>query len=92
MIVKYDEYCGHYLLFIAGLNIDVSTKEGQLCSLTKFVNWATHAQPLDTEGATLEQAELVPRLREQPAENPLQTNLGAAIRAMRDEQGVELSL
>ena len=69
-IVKSDEYRGHHLLFIAGLNIDVSPKEGQLFPLTKFVPWAAYIQAPDGTGHTLEQAELVDLLREQSVDNP----------------------
>jgi len=91
-IVKSDEYRGHHLLFIAGLNIDVSPKEGQLFPLTKFVPWAAYIQTPDGDGHTLEQAELVARLREQPIDNPLQIDLEAAIQTMRAEQEIKLRL
>jgi len=91
-IVKSDEYHGHHLVFIAGLNIDVSPKEGQLFPLTKFVPWAAYIQEPDGKGYVLEQAELVQRLRQQSSENPAQTDLEAAIQAMRQEQEVKLRL
>lgn len=91
-IVKSDEYRGHHLLFIAGLNIDVSPREGQLFPLTKFVPWAAYIQEPSGSGYTLEQAELVARLRTQPAENPHQIDLETAIQTMRAEQEVKLRL
>jgi hypothetical protein len=91
-IVKSDEYRGHHLVFIAGLNIDVSPREGQLFPLTKFVPWAAYIQAPDGTGYTLEQSELVERLRQQSAENPRQIDLEAAIQAMREEQEVRLRL
>jgi hypothetical protein len=92
-IVKCNEYRGHHhLLFVAGLNIDVSPKEGQLFPLTKFVPWAAYMQSPDGQGCTLEQAELVRRLREQTPENSQQIDLEAAIQAMRAEQEVKLRL
>jgi len=91
-IVKSDDYRGHHLLFIAGLNIDVSPKEGQLFPLTKFVPWAAYVQSPDGNGYTLEQAELVQRLGEQSLENPRQIDLETAIQAMRDEHEVKLQL
>jgi len=91
-IVKSTEYRGHHLLFIAGLNIDVSPREGQLFPLTKFVPWAAYIQAPDGKGYTLEQAELVARLREQPSENPRQIDLEEAIETMRQEQEVKLKL
>ncbi len=91
-IVKSDEYRGHHLLFIAGLNIDVSPKEGQLFPLNKFVPWAAYIQSPDGNGYTVEQSELVERLREQASENPRQIDLESAIRAMRAEQEVKLHL
>jgi len=91
-IVKSDEYRGHHLLFIAGINIDVSPKEGQLFPLTKFVPWAAYIQSPDGNGHTLEQAELVQRLREQSPENSPQIDLETAIQTMRAEQEVKLQL
>jgi len=91
-IVKSDEYRGHHLVFIAGLNIDVSPKEGQLFPLTKFVPWAAYIQEPDGNGYTLEQAELVERLRSQSSDNPRQIDLEGAIQAMRQEQEVRLRL
>jgi hypothetical protein len=91
-IVKNTEYRGHNLLFVSGLNIDVSPKEGQLFPLTKFVPWAAYVQAPDGSGYTLEQNELVQRLREQPLENPHQIDLEDAIETMRAEQEVKLQL
>jgi hypothetical protein len=91
-IVKSDEYRGHHLLFIAGLNIDVSPTEGQLFPLTKFVPWAAYIQSPDGNGYTLEQDELVERLRGQASDNPRQIDLESAIQAMRDEKEVKLRL
>jgi hypothetical protein len=89
-IVKSAEYRGHHLLFIAGLNIDVSPREGELFPLTEFVPWAAYIQAPDGSGETLEQAELVRRLRDQSPDNPHQIDLEAAIQAMRAEQEVKL--
>jgi hypothetical protein len=91
-IVKSDEYRGHHLLFVAGLNIDISPKEGQLFPLTKFVPWAAYIQSPDGDGYTLEQAELVDSLRRQSADNPDQIDLEAAFRAMREEREVKLQV
>lgn len=91
-IVKSDEYRGHHLLFISGINIDVSPKEGQLFPLTKFVPWAAYIQSPDGEGYTLEQAELVQGLRNQSPDNPQQIDLESAIQTMRAEQEVVLRL
>ena len=91
-VVKSDEYRGHHLLFIAGINIDVSPKEGQVFPLTKFVPWAAYVQTPDGKGYTLEQAELIRRLHEQSPENPRQIDLEEAIQAMREEQEVKLRL
>jgi hypothetical protein len=91
-IVKSDEYRGRHLLFIAGLNIDVSPREGQLFPLTKFVPWAAYIQAPDGSGCTLEQTELVARLHEQSSDNPRRIDLEDAIRAMGGEQEVKLQL
>jgi len=39
-IVKKHAYKGKKVLFIAGLDVDISSQPGQLFPLTKFVPWA----------------------------------------------------
>ena len=58
-IVTEEEYHGKNLVFIAGINIDISPHQGQLFPLTKFVPWAAYIQTRDGETFLLEQEELV---------------------------------
>lgn len=81
-IVKEQAYKGKKLLFIAGLNIDISPEPGQLFPLTKFVPWAACVQDRDGYYFTLEQQELVQTLELQNIENPDQIDLESAIAKM----------
>ncbi len=85
-------YRGRRLLFISGLNIDISPKSHQFFPLTKFVPWAAYVQEGEQRQYVLEQAELIARLREQPNENPHQVDLELAIASMAAEQEVTVSL
>jgi hypothetical protein len=86
------EYCGKNLLFVAGLNIDVSPPEGVPFPLTKFVPWAAYSQLRDGAATLLEQDALVEALARQPTSNPDQISFDAAILAMAEAEGVSLPL
>jgi len=81
-IVKEQAYKGTEVLFIAGLNIDISPQSDQLSPLTKFVPWAAYIQDGDGYYFTLEQDERVQTLQQQSDENPDQIYLEDAIRMM----------
>jgi hypothetical protein len=85
-----EAYRAKNLLFIAGLNIDVSPPEGFPFPLTKFVPWAAYHQPNAGAPTLWEQDELVAALARQSTENPDQISFDAAIRAMRDAEEVKL--
>ena len=89
-VVQEPEYQGKHLLFISGLNVDISPKEGQLFPLTKFIPWAAYYQTADGQQETWEQAELYERLKAQPTENPDQVNLETAITTMGQEKEIKL--
>lgn len=89
-LVKAEGYKGKNLLFIAGLNIDISPEEGQLFPLTKFVPWAAYIQKADGQNYTLEQEELFSVLEKQSTDNPEQINLEDAIQQMRDAKEVKV--
>jgi len=79
------EYKGKNLLYVAGLNIDISEFEGHPAT-TYFVPWAAHIQ---LKGGTpdeylhpLEQERLFTLLMEQSTENQEQTNLKEEISRM----------
>ncbi|MGO4715829.1 hypothetical protein [Bradyrhizobium sp. 2TAF24] len=70
------------VLFVAGLNIDVSPREGLPFPLTKFVPWAAYASLRDGRRILLEQDEFAAVLRRQPADNPDRLSFDQAIRDM----------
>lgn len=86
------EYQGKNLLFIAGINIDVSPPEGLPFPLTKFVPWAAYWRLRDGQFKLLEQDELVDALREQSAENADLISFDAAIDGMSGAPSVSLPL
>ena len=81
-IVKEHGYKGKKVLFIAGLNIDISPESDQLFPLTKFVPWAAYVQDRDGFYYTLEQQELVQLLEQQSTDNADQIDMEEAIQAM----------
>jgi hypothetical protein len=84
------DYKDKNLLFVAGLNIDVSPPHGMPFPLTKFVPWAAYAQLRDGTTLLLEQDALVDVLSQQSSENADQISFDAAILAMAEAEGVAL--
>ena len=91
-IVKAQSYKGKKVLFIAGLNIDISPKSDQLFPLTKFVPWAAYVQDRDGFFYTLEQEELVQLLQQQSTDNADQIDLEQAIRIMTEADEVKVEI
>jgi len=91
-IVKDKGYNGKKVLFIAGLNIDISPQADQLFPLTKFIPWAAYIQERDGSHSTLEQHELMQMLEQQSTDNPAQIDLEAAIQTMTEAEEVKLKL
>ncbi len=89
-IIQEPEYQGKRLLFISGLNVDISPEIGQLFPLTKFVPWAAYYQTPDGKHETWEQEEVYQRLKAQSMDNPDQVNLEEAIKDMRGQQEIQL--
>ncbi|MCS6786928.1 MAG: hypothetical protein NZ524_07865 [Thiobacillaceae bacterium] len=83
---------GKNLLFVSGLNIDISPADGETFPLTRFVPWAAYLQRAEGERRLLEQDELWTELDRQPADNPDQIDLERAIHALRRGREVEISL
>ncbi len=69
-IVREPAYEGRNLIYIAGLNIDYSPKEGELFSRMQFVPWAVYIQYADGSHKVLEQDELYERLHSYSNTNP----------------------
>ncbi|TNF97584.1 MAG: hypothetical protein EP297_10415 [Gammaproteobacteria bacterium] len=91
-IVKEQGYKGKKVLFIAGLNIDISPSGNQLFPSTMFVPWAAYVQDHDGFYYTLEQEELVQLLEQQDSENPDEINLEDAIEIMTRTEEVKVEL
>ncbi len=91
-IVKEHSYKGKKVLFIAGLNIDISPGSNQLFPLTKFVPWAAFVQDRDGFYYTLEQQELVQLLGQQSTDNPEQIDLEQAIQFMAEAEEVKVEV
>ena len=89
-IVKDHYYRGKKVLFIAGLNIDISPEARQLFPLTKFVPWAAYLQNNDGSSEMFEQQELVNILQQQSSENKDQINLEDAIQDMSEFSEVKI--
>ncbi len=83
-------YKGKKVLFISGLNVDISPQKEQLFPLTKFIPWAAYVQDEYGEQQTWEQAELFEKLIKQSTENPDQINLEAAIEIMQGTKEIRL--
>ncbi len=90
-LLKEPNYRGKKLLFISGLNVDISPEAGQVFPLTKFIPWAACYQSRDGTHETWEQQELFQRIMSQPMENPDQVDLEGAIDTMRRTQEIKLS-
>lgn len=76
------------LLFVAGVNIDISPSQGEHFPLTKFVPWAAFLQREDGTREILEQDELLERLGVAASTNPAQINLEQAIDTMASKREV----
>jgi hypothetical protein len=83
-------YRGKNLLFVSGLNVDVSPRPGLPFPLTKFVPWAAYIRLRDQDGYVLEQAEQFDALSRQSVDNPDQMSFDAAIRAMATAEEIKL--
>jgi len=89
-IVREHGYQGKRVLYVSGLNIDISPQPGQRFPLTKFVPWAAFVQQPEGSQDTWEQVELLARLREQPSANPDQIDLEGVIHQMEQTQEVRV--
>lgn len=83
---------GRNLLFVSGLNIDISPNHGEEFPLTKFVPWAAYLQRADGSREILEQDELIERLGAASSSNPCQIDLERAIETMAAKREVEVRL
>jgi hypothetical protein len=91
-ILREPAYHRKNLLFISGVNIDVSPRPSFPFPLIKFVPWAAYASLRDGRKFLLEQAELNEQLRRQPAENPDRLSFDDSIRRMADAEEIRLDV
>ena len=84
-IVKSQHYKNKRVVYISGLNIDISPEQGQVFPLTKFVPWAAFIQDKDGHQKIIEQQELYDILNLQSNDNPDQIDLDKAIEVMESE-------
>jgi len=89
-IVQEPAYKGKKVMFISGLNVDISPQQGQLFPLTKFIPWAAYVQDGRGNHETWDQAELFNRLRQQSTDNPDQVDLEKAIEIMERAEEIRL--
>lgn len=83
---------GKNLLFIGGLNIDISPAVGETFPLTRFVPWAAFRQSADGQRELLEQDALWAQIEAQPADNPARIDLEQAIQTMTHGREIEVRL
>lgn len=81
---------GRKVLFISGLNVDISPKVGGLFPLTKFIPWAAYYKESDGSMQQYEQEDLWSQLNRQSSENPHQITLEAEISRMSSVDQIEI--
>jgi len=89
-VIQEQAYKNKKILFISGLNVDISPQEGQVFPLTKFIPWAAYVQDEFGNHQTWEQAELYEHLQAQSSENPDQVDMEAAIEIMEKAKEIQL--
>ena len=89
-IIQEPAYKNKKILFISGLNVDISPQQGQVFPLTKFIPWAAYIQDESGQHHTLEQEEIFAQLQQQSTENPDQIDLETAIDIMESEKEIQL--
>lgn len=80
------------LVYVSGLHVDISPRNGQQFILTKFIPWAAYVQLKSGERYILEQDKLFEQLNASSEENPDQLDFDKAIQLMEDSSPVYLHL
>lgn len=91
-LVNAEGYIGKRVVFISGLNIDISPHENQEFPLTTFVPWAAFVQEIHGHCFVLEQQDIMDRLLGQSEDNPDEVNLEVAINKMKDARKIKIKL
>ena len=84
------EYIGKRVVFISGLNIDISPHKTQSFPPTTFVPWAAFVQKINSHNTVLEQKDIVNRLLEQNEDNPDEFNLESTIQQRKDTPEISI--
>ena len=83
-------YKGKNVLFISGLNVDISPRKEQLFPLTKFIPWAAYIHDKNGQQQIWEQNKLYEKLMQQSIENPDQISIEDEIEIMRNTKEIVL--
>ena len=89
-LVNAEPYQGKQVVFISGLNIDISPHKEVSFPLTKFVPWAAFIQDQNRHCFVLEQEEITSRLLENSLDNPKAVDLELAIQEMREAEEITI--
>ena len=90
-IIAEKGYKNRNLLFISGINIDISPRNEQVFPLTKFIPWAAYVQQSDGNHFILEQKELFDTLMTFDSHNKEEIDLEEAIKIMEETKEVYIS-
>jgi hypothetical protein len=85
-LVQSPEIQQRNLVFISGLNIDISPQPGDDFPLTKFIPWAAFVQLADGSREILEQDALFERLANASSVNPAQIDLEKSLAKMGEKR------
>ena len=91
-ILRANCYDAKNLLFISGVNIDISPREAFPFPLIKFVPWAAYAHLRDGRSFLLEQHDLSEALWAQPPENPDRLSFDESIQRMAGAEEIRLPI
>ena len=91
-ILREPAYRNKNLLFISGVNIDVSPREGFPFPLIKFVPWAAYASLSDGRSFLYEQDEIGEALCCQPSDNPDRLSFDDSIRYMANAEEIRFEI
>jgi limiting CO2-inducible B/C-like protein len=91
-LVNGEAYRGKRLIFISGLNVDISPHHNQVFPLTTFVPWAAFIQDQHGRSSVLEQQDIVDRLLEQSEDNSDEVDLEHAIQEMKAAKEIKITL
>lgn len=83
---------GKNMLFVSGVNIDISPSSKKRFPTTQFVPWAAYLQLSDGTRRILEQTELIETLAGMSSENPRQVQFDEAIKAIAEMPQAKVQL